>query len=80
MKMLGEKQQRFSMFSGSRYAVVINFQGVIRPSGSVEEGKKFLQWKHTLYDYETEVVVPPSGLAIGMLNHYITTVSDFKIS
>ena len=79
MEKLNNCGRRFNNFKEAHYAVDVTFQQSFRPSGSMEEGKRFYSGKHKLYGYKVEVSVLPNGLAIGCTQHYPGSVSDFEI-
>lgn len=70
---------RFTNFKEARYATDVTFQQSFRPSGSIEEGKRYYSGKHKLYGYKVEVSVLPNGLAAGSTLHYPGSVSDLEI-
>ena len=78
MRMI-QMHQTFKTFKFCRYATNVTFQQAYRPSGTMEEGKRYFSGKHKLYGYKVEVSVLPNGLAIGCSDHYPGSVADIDI-
>ena len=53
----------------ARYATDVTFQPSFRPSGSIEEGKRYYSRKHKLYGYKVEASVTLNGFALGSSMH-----------
>ena len=66
-------------FESAIEAVDVTFQMANRPSGNMQEGKKYFSGKHKLYGYKMEVAVRPNGLASAFSPHYPGSVSDTSI-
>lgn len=79
MAELMKNRQQFSHFKCARYATDVTFQMAFRPSGNIQEGKKYYSGKHKLYGYKVEVSVLPNGLALCCSKHYPGSVSDLEI-
>lgn len=79
MSTLNQRKQLFRSFPYALYATDVTFQQSYRPSGSVDEGKRYYSGKHKLYGYKVEVSVMPNGLCISSSQHYPGSVSDFEI-
>ena len=75
----------FRHFPVARYATDVTFQPSYRPSGSMQEGKKYYSGKHKQYGYKMEVSVLPNGMAIqwhsqvGCSKHEPVSVSDLTL-
>ena len=69
----------FKQYPCARYAVDVTFQQYNRPSGSLQEGKKYFSGKHKLYGYKMEVSVLPIGIAVHCNSHYPGSVADIDI-
>jgi len=50
-----------------------------RPSGNLQEGKRYFSGKHELYGFKQEVLVLPTGLAINLTKHHPGSVADIEI-
>ena len=57
----------------------MKFQQSFRPSGTLEEVKKYFSGKHKLYGFKVEVSVLPNGLAISASVYYPGSVADIEI-
>lgn len=79
MGKLLERKTVFKTFPYARYATDVTFQQSYRPSGSLQEAKRYYSAKHKLYGYKVEVSVLPNGYAIGCTRHYPGSESDVKI-
>ena len=69
----------FSAVPCAKYATDVIFQQANRPSGTMQEGKKYFSGKHKLYGYKTEVCVLPNGLAAAATFHYPGSTADVEI-
>ena len=69
MSDLRESQHDFKSFPKALHATDVTFQQAFRPSGSIEEGKRYFSSKHKLYGYKVDVSVLPNGLALDMTPH-----------
>jgi len=69
----------FKTHKYARYATDVTFQQANRPSGNMEEGKRYYSGKHKLYGYKVEVSVLPVGFAIASSNHHAGSRSDIDI-
>ena len=69
----------FKNYPCARYATDVTFQQAYRPSGAMEEGKKFYSGKHKLYGYKVEVSVLPIGIAVDCTDHYPGSIADIDI-
>lgn len=79
MECLKEKRCTFRHFPFAAEAIDVTFQQANRPSGNMQEGKKYFSGKHKLYGYKVEVAVRPNGLASAFSAHYAGSVSDISI-
>lgn len=79
MECLDEGDTRFRNFPMAIEAVDVTFQQSYRPSGNMQEGKKYFSGKHKLYGYKVEVAVRPNGYASAFSAHYPGSVSDISI-
>ena len=79
MLTLQEHGKTFKNYKYARYATDVTFQQSNRPTGNMQEGKKYFSGKHKLYGYKTEVSVLRIGLAINYTAHYPGSVSDIDI-
>jgi len=59
--------------------VDVTFQQANRPSGNMQEGKKYFSGKHHLYGYKFELSVRPNGLASAYSQHHPGSVADITI-
>ena len=69
----------FKNYPCDRYATDVTFQQAYRPSGAMEEGKKFYSGKHKIYGYKVEVSVLPIGIAVDGTDHYPGSIADIDI-
>lgn len=79
MQCLEEGNTRFQYFPTAIEAIDVTFQQANRPSGNMQEGKKYFSGKHKLYGYKVEVAVRPNGFAAAFSPHYPGSVSDISI-
>ena len=79
MDKLSESRRNFRQYPMDLYATDSTFQSSLRPSGSVEEGKKYVSGKHKQYGYKVEVSVLPNGLALCCSEHELGSVSDLTL-
>jgi len=79
MAELIEQKTRFKNFDFAIEAVDVTFQQANRPSGNMQEGKKYFSGKHHLYGYKFELSVRPNGLASGYSQHHPGSVADITI-
>ena len=77
--LLKPKDRRFRNYPMARFATDVTFQPRFRPSGSIEEGKKYFSGKHKLYGYKVEFSVLPCGVTLGASLHEPGSVSDLVI-
>ena len=80
MKMLQNNKTLFKNYPMARYATDVTFQPSCRPSGSIEEGKKYYSGKHKLYGYKVEVSVTLNGFAVCSSMQEPGSVSEVVIS
>lgn len=64
MENLYEGRCNFRQYLMPLYATVVRFQPSFRPSGSMDEGKKYFSWKYKQYGYKVEIPFWPNGLTI----------------
>ena len=76
MEKLMNANKCFRNFPCSRYAVDVRLQKSNRPSGSLQEGKKYYFGKHTLYRFKVIGFVLPIGIAEHCPTHYPGSVAD----
>lgn len=74
-----EGGRTFRHFPCARYATDVTFQQSYRPSGSMQEGKKFFSGKHKLYGLKVEVSVCATGIALFCSDHAPGSVADIDI-
>lgn len=79
MECLQEHKTTFKNFPCAIEAIDVTFQQSNRPSGNMQEGKRYFSGKHKLYGYKMEVCVRPNGLASAFSQHYPGSVSDITI-
>ena len=79
MDKLYESRRNFCQYPMALYATDVTFQPSFRPSGSMEEGKKYFSGKHKQYGYKVEVSVLPNGLALCCSEHEPGSVSDLTL-
>ena len=79
MKTLSENYKLFKKYLMARYATDVTFHPSSRPSGSLEEGKKYFSGKHKLCGYKVEVSITLNGFAICSNLHEPGLVSDWVI-
>lgn len=79
MTTLFRKKSVFETCGKALYAADVTFQQTNRARGNMEECKSYYLSKRKLYGYETEVSVPPNGLAIGCSNRYVGCTADVDI-
>ena len=79
MGKLFQSNKLFKNHPCARYATDVTFQQANRPSGSLEEGKKYYSGKHKLYGYKVEVSVLPIGIAVHCTDHYPGSIADIDI-
>ena len=79
MKELHANGHVFKNYPMARYATDVTFQPAFRPSGSVEEGKRYYSGKHKLYGFKVEVSVTPNGFGVGSRMHEPGSFSDLVI-
>lgn len=76
---LDTQKKTFKNFPFAVEAVDVTFQQSNRPSGNMQEGKRYFSGKHKLYGYKMELTVRSNGLASSYSRHYPGSVSDFNI-
>jgi len=76
---LDSEKKLFKGFKFAVEAVDVTFQQANRPSGNMQEGKRYFSGKHKLYGYKMELTVRSNGLASSYSKHYPGSVSDFNI-
>lgn len=76
---LKTEKKTFKNFKYAVEAVDVTFQQANRPSGNMQEGKRYFSGKHKLYGYKMELTVRSNGLASSYSKHYPGSVSDFNI-
>ena len=64
MSTLRSNKAQFKYFPYALEAIDVTFQEANRPSGNMQEGKKYFSGKHKLYGFKTEVTVRPNGIAV----------------
>ena len=79
MSKLSQSKKLFKNYPCARYAKDVTFQQANRPSGSLEEGKKYDSGKHKVYGYKVEVSVLPIGIAVHCTDHYPGSIADIEI-
>ena len=79
MEPLKSKYRCFRKYPMARFSTDVTFQPIFRPSGSIEEGKKYVSGKHKLYGYKVEDSVLPCGMALGGSLHEPGAVFDLVI-
>ena len=72
-------QKTFKTFKFCCYATDVTFQQAYRPSGTMEEARKYFSGKHKLYGYQVEVSVLLNGLALGSSDHYPGSEADIDV-
>ena len=79
MDKLYESRRNFRQYPMALHATDVTFQPSFRPSGSMQEGKKYFSGKHNQYGYKIEVSVFPNGLALCCSEHEPGAVSDLTL-
>lgn len=79
MKTVVEGGRAFRHFPCARYATDVTFQQSYRPSGSMQEGKKYFSGKHKLYGVKVEVSVCATGIALFCSDHVPGSVADIDV-
>ena len=79
MSALRSNKTQFKYFPYALEAIDVTFQEANRPSGNMQEGKKYFSGKHKLYGFKTEVTVRPNGIAVACSQHFPGSVSDLHI-
>lgn len=69
----------FSNTPEALYAVDVRLQHCYRPTGAMENVKKYFSGKHKMYGLKNEFSVAPSGLCIGITPHSPGSVHDITI-
>ncbi len=79
MNVLQDRDTIFGNFPYALEAVDVTFQQANRPSGKMQEGKRYSSGKHKLYGFKVEVSARPNGIASSFSSHYPGSVSDLSI-
>ncbi|KAG3205995.1 hypothetical protein PC128_g1016 [Phytophthora cactorum] len=76
MNQLMASGNTFTNFPSARYATNVTFQHADRPSGNINEVKKYFSGKHNFHGHKVEVSVLPTGAAVNCTDFEPPSVAD----